>query len=216
MADLDNVLRSLESEIGRDTEIKRILQCCPKDYFAILQINPLVGLDDLAQQLKKLYRRKSLLIHPDKTKNEDAPAAFSLLKRAEQILSLDESEDFTDDDLKAKAAEKRALIGVYKEIDERLQLPIQADFGHADNENIREKVRLVLESHEKSQEIEKSFAQRQEEQRREALKAAAKERELKKSWETRWEQDRGDRVKLWRNFNAKVDKPKKKKKKVLA
>lgn len=216
MTDLDNVLRSLESEIGRDAEIKRILQCCPKDYFAIIQINPLNGIDDLAQQLKRVYRRKSLLIHPDKTKNEDAPTAFALLKKAEQILSLDENEEQTDDDLKAKTAEKKALLGIYKEIDERLQLPIQAEFEHADNVNIREKVRLVLESHQKNQEIEKSFAQRQDEQKREALKTAAKERELKKSWESRWEQDRGDRVKLWRNFTAKVEKPKKKKKKLLA
>lgn len=216
MSDLDSALKNLESDIVRDNEIKRVLESLPKDYFAILQINPLESREGLPQQLRQIYRRKSLLIHPDKTKNPNAPRAFSLLKKAEHILSLEETASFKEDQISADAAEKKALIDLYKEVNMRLQLPIQLDFNHADNKKIREKVSHILESHQKNQEVERSFAQRQELKRREEIKAAAKEKELKKSWESRWEQDRVDRVKLWRTFTSKVDKSKKKKRKVLA
>lgn len=216
MADLENILKNQESDLARDQEIARVLECCPRDYFAILQINPLVGLEDLAQKLRKAYRRKSLLIHPDKTQNERAPRAFALLKKAEHVLAIDETQDHENEDLQAEALEKKSLIDIYKHVDERLQLSLQEDFDHKDNKKLREEVQQLLESHSKNQEIERSFAQRQDLQRQEAIKTAAKERELKKSWEQRWEQDRGDRVKLWRAFTSKVEKPKKKKKKVLA
>lgn len=227
MSNLESILKSLENAVARDSEIERILSYHPRDHYSILQINPLdLNLNPtiqssethtiLLQQLKKTFRRKSLLIHPDKTDNPRAPEAFARLKSAERILSVDETLKHDDDQLRADAAEKKSLVEIYDQVDRYLNLPVQTEFEHPDNVRIREKVGEYLESHSRNQQIDKEYAQREELQRQELIKSAAKERELRKSWETRWEQDRGDRVKLWRTFSSKVEKPKKKKKKVLA
>lgn len=203
MSDVEALLRAQESALARDAEISRILACCPSDYFALLEINPLHDLDSIASRIKKVYRKKSLLIHPDKVKHADAPKAFDLLKKAELRLS--------DPD---ETAEKDALLEVYKEVAQGLNAQIVDKYDAPDNVSIREKVALVLQGHAKLQEIEQQYNQRQEVQRQEEVKNAAKDRELKRSWESRWERDRDDRVKLWRSFTSKVEK-KKKKKKVL-
>lgn len=224
MTDLDRLLKNLENDIARDTEIERILHCCPNDYFSILQINPIPGLENLPNQIKKLYRRKSLLIHPDKTTHQDGPKAFAMLEKAHRILSRDDSLDglnttedgnTIDDDERAERAEKKALVDIYNEVESRLLLPKVIPYDHDTNHQIREKVRLVLQTHAKTKQIDHSYAQREELQKQDAIRAAAMDRDSKKKWETRWEQDRGARVKLWRDFNTKVSKPKKKKK-VLA
>src|ERR1700734_2886685 len=46
--------------------------------YAVLDLQPGVPESDI----KKTYRSKSLLIHPDKTKNPQAPDAFDRLKKA--------------------------------------------------------------------------------------------------------------------------------------
>ncbi|CAD6448659.1 06c566a7-2c53-4101-abc1-ff69de2f4ba6 [Sclerotinia trifoliorum] len=85
--DLD-ALEGLESEAKefmKDTEIDRILKAFRLDAYAVLDLQPGVGESDI----KKCYRVKSLLIHPDKTRNPLAPDAFDRLKKA-QIELMDE------------------------------------------------------------------------------------------------------------------------------
>lgn len=230
MSDLDAHFQAQESEIARDQEIARVLECPLKDYYAILQINPLSEHTSFGATLRKIYRKKSLQIHPDKVKNKDAPRAFDLLKKANLVLAAelpeatesasskpdgnDEEEKIRQEE-KARFTEKSNLLLIYKQVADGIGADIVDDFYHTTNRDIREKVRLVLERHEKDQAVESSYVQRQELKKQSEFKTAAKERELKKSWETRWEQDRDARVKLWRIFSNKVEKPKKKKK-VLA
>ena len=57
------------------------------DAYAVLDLQPGVPESDIIKQ----YRKKSLLIHPDKTKNPSAPAAFDALKKAHTLLT-DEKE----------------------------------------------------------------------------------------------------------------------------
>lgn len=212
MSDLDSVLRAKEIEISQEVEINRILLCCSKDYFSILDIYPLLDPESIASRMKKIYRKKSLLIHPDKVKSKDAPAAFDVLKKAELVLStLDDSSD----EAKSRLQEKTNLLDVYKQVAEGLKVAAIDNPSLEDAARIREKVAAVLENHAKLQDIERSFNQRQDMKRQEEVKTAAKDRELKRSWESRWEKDRDDRVNLWRSYTTKVEK-KKKKKKVLA
>jgi DnaJ-class molecular chaperone len=37
------------------------------------------------QDIKKIYRKKSLLVHPDKCKHEKAQEAFDVLKKAQEV-----------------------------------------------------------------------------------------------------------------------------------
>lgn len=205
--DIENHLKQSELEIKRELELQRILKCHPKDSFAILQINPLRDLDTLASQVKKLFRQKSLLLHPDKVKHPDAPQAFDLVKKAELVLSA------TGDDSRVK--ERENLVDLYVHLDVTGEGKVAA-YDSATNETIREKVHNALESHDKQQEVETSYQQRQDAQRHKEAANSAKERELKKQWDKEWEAQRDGRVKLWRDFSAKVTKKKKPKRKVLA
>lgn len=210
---VDNILRLQEADVARDQEIDRIVALNAKDYFAILQINPLRDFDGL---VKKIYRKKSLLIHPDKVKHPQAANAFDALKKAHLVLTTDEDGDEEDEEAKKRLHEKTSLIDIYKQVSVGLKASLHEDFEHPVNVEIREKVSLVLDSHAKLEEVERMYNQRQEATRNEELKNAAKERQLRKQWESRWEDDRDSRVKLWRTYVNKVDKKKKPKKKLLA
>src|SRR5438034_3560145 len=59
----------------------------PRSSYAVLDLQP--GVPDA--DIKIQYRKKSLLIHPDKTKNPSAPDAFDRLKKA-QVTLLDEAQ----------------------------------------------------------------------------------------------------------------------------
>lgn len=212
MADLENILRLRELQVLRDKEVERIIAQNPKDYFAVLQINPLQDPDALATLVKKQYRKRSLLIHPDKVTHTDAPKAFDALKQAELVLnSIDDGEES-----KRRVRMRENLVDIYKQIAERLRTGPVEDFDDSRNVEIREKVRLVLENQEKLEEVERSYNQRQEANKNEELKNAQKDRQLRRQWESKWEDDRDVRVELWRSYVSKVDKKKKKKKKVLA
>ncbi|GBL48358.1 DnaJ subfamily C member 8 [Candidozyma auris] len=204
---LEDVLRAQESEAAREAEVQRILNCAAGDYFAILEINPLFDRSSLQSRVTKWYRKKSLLIHPDKTKHEDAPKAFDLLKKAESVLSADNSDD--SEEGKKKASERNALQEIYETIANNLDVDVVEDFNSRQNIVIREKVAQTLEHQAKAMEVERLYQQREDVHRSEEVKNAAKDRELRKKWEARWEEDRDSRVESWRKY--KVGKPKKKK-----
>ncbi|KAG6175874.1 hypothetical protein E4U36_008409 [Claviceps purpurea] len=69
-------------EFDKDAEIDRILRAFRLDAYAVLDLLPGVPESDI----KATYRKKSLLIHPDKTKNPQAPDAFDRLKKAQTEL----------------------------------------------------------------------------------------------------------------------------------
>jgi len=99
MSDIESTLSSQELQHKRDQEIKRILTSFKLDPYEILGLSH-PNIDEpkiTSMDIKKQYRSKSLLIHPDKTSNPDAPIAFSELKKAEQKLQDDESKSFIDD-----------------------------------------------------------------------------------------------------------------------
>ncbi|KAI0576844.1 DNAJ domain containing protein [Pyrenophora tritici-repentis] len=83
--DIDAELAGIGKEMDKDAEIERIRSVFSLDAYAVLDLQPGVPESDI----KKVYRAKSLLIHPDKTKNELAPDAFDRLKKAQTVL-LDE------------------------------------------------------------------------------------------------------------------------------
>lgn len=200
---LEDVLKAQELDLAREAEVVRVLNCAEGDYFAVLQINPLHELSSIDTRVKKAFRRKSLLIHPDKVKHPEASKAFDLLKKAEAVLNDQESK------------EREGLVGVYETIANSLDIDVIEDFDSKENGLIREKVAQTLEHQKKDKEVERLYEQREEAQKNEEVKNAANDRELRKKWESRWENDRDTRVELWRKY--KVEKKKKKKpKKVLA
>lgn len=181
---VDELLRVQELELSRDAEVNRILDCHPRDPFAILQLHP-----DNVEKLRATYRKKSLLIHPDKTRHPRAPEAFDLLKKAQLALE-DEKQ-------------RRALAALYS--------GIKAQIGDCAHETLQEKVAAALDEQERQQEVERQQQRREEQQRQEEKHEALKARAQRRQWENEWDRTRDGRVKLWRDY--KVSKTKRKKKK---
>lgn len=67
--DIEKLLKREDVEFVKDQEIERILRAFKLDAYAVLDILPGCTTKDI----RNTYRKKSLLIHPDKTRNEKAP-----------------------------------------------------------------------------------------------------------------------------------------------
>ncbi|CAG8619839.1 3410_t:CDS:2 [Acaulospora colombiana] len=88
--DIDKYLATEASQLQKDQEVERILTAFKLNPFDILDLAP----DCTEKDIKNAYRKKSLLIHPDKTKHPKAQEAFALLKKAEMELSNEKSRQF--------------------------------------------------------------------------------------------------------------------------
>ncbi|CAG8779255.1 2864_t:CDS:2, partial [Gigaspora margarita] len=85
--DIDKYLATEATQLQKDQEVERILSAFKLNPFDVLDLAP----DCNEKDIKNAYRKKSLLIHPDKTKHPRAQEAFSLLKKAETELSNEKS-----------------------------------------------------------------------------------------------------------------------------
>ncbi|KAK6458895.1 uncharacterized protein RJT20DRAFT_124005 [Scheffersomyces xylosifermentans] len=202
--DIERLLSSEESSLGKDNEISRILACCEWDYFAVLDIDPKEHeVENLPNVVKKVYRRKTLLIHPDKTTNSDAPAAFDRLKKAELVLGVPLSSNSENTSDKALVEDKKRLIDIYRDWqkDPGLELDV-----------VRKNVAIILNDEIKQENIEKLYKQRQEASRMAEIKRVQEERAAKKRMESKWEDERDVRVSNWREYANRVEKKGNKKK----
>lgn len=158
--------------------------------------------------IKKVYRTKSLLIHPDKTKNPRAPDAFDRLKKAQSVL-LDEKEREKLDEWISDARMLTMRDMKLTKDDDEVKEPSE-EFAKA----WREKTKWVImeetkrrERMMKAQLREEGRAQRKEEEE-------MAERKRKRDHEDAWEKTRDTRINSWRDFQKGSDGSKKKKKKV--
>lgn len=198
MADtIDADLNSQELSLKRDKEIGRIISAFTLDPYQILELDHENASTLTSIQIKKQYRTKSLLIHPDKTTNPDAPKAFNILKKAESNLQ--------DQDFKSHIDE------IYDST---------ASSSTNDTKQRYESFKDILIQ----QEFTKRINQQKELQRQGELNRMKEEmmelNELKRKYKKQWEDNQENRVKNWRSYTNKVVKKVKKKdktkKKVLA
>ncbi|KAK3684395.1 DnaJ sub C member 8 [Vermiconidia calcicola] len=195
-------------EFDKDSEINRIRNAFRANAYDVLDLQP--GVPD--EDIKKTYRKKSLLIHPDKSSNPYAPDAFDRLALAHQTL-LDEK--------------KRAILD--EAIGDARMLLIRDRKLTTDSEEVKdpdvnfmkawkEKVKFVLADMEDRRKRQMK-AQMQEEgrqQRKDDEEIA--ERKRKREHEVDWEKTRDKRINSWRDFSKKKEgdgKAKKKKMKTL-
>jgi len=174
--------------------------------YAVLDLQP--GVPD--SDIKITYRKKSLLIHPDKTKNPSAPEAFDRLKKAESQLTDEKQRKHLDECI----ADARHLLIRQKKLtldDDELKT----------EEFLREwrkkTVEVLVDAEARRRRQMK--VQMQEEGREQAKEdAAIEERKRKRDHEKSWENTRENRIDSWRDFQkveAKKKEGKKKKMKVI-
>ncbi|KAK5955491.1 DnaJ sub C member 8 [Knufia fluminis] len=202
-----NALEKEAKEYDKDAEIDRILKAFKLDAYAVLDLQP--GVPD--SDIKVTYRKKSLLIHPDKTKNPQAPEAFDRLKKAESALMDEKQRKHLDECI----TDARHLVIRQKKItvdDEEVKTD---EFL---KEWRRKTVEVLIDAEARRRRQMK--AQMQEEGREQAkADAELEERKRKRDHEKDWESTREVRIGSWRDFQKgeakKKDGLKKKKMKVL-
>lgn len=173
------------------------------DRYSILELQPGVTESDIKIQ----FRKKSLLIHPDKTKNPQAPDAFDRLKKAQSELSEEKTRIRLDE---AFADARMLLIRERKwtvDNEELKTLEFMVDW--------REKTKEVLIENElrRRKQIKAQLAEEGREQRKQDAELDARKR--KRESEQAWEETRDQRISSWRNFQKNTGDKKKKKQKPL-
>jgi len=206
-SDALDVLEKEAKEYDKDAEIDRILKAFRLDSYAVLDLQP--GVPD--SDIKIVYRKKSLLIHPDKTKNPQAPEAFDRLKKAQTAL-LDEKQRQHLDECIADA--RQLLIREHKYTVDSEELKTE-EFKV---EWRKKTVEVLVEAEARRRRQMK--AKMQEEGREKAKEdAEIEERKRKRDHEKSWEDTREQRIGSWRDFQKGAkkgdDQKKKKKMKVL-
>jgi DnaJ family protein C protein 8 len=91
--DDDAILKSFLAEVGeveRDNEVGRILSCFKLNPFEHLNLS----FDSSTDDVKRQYRKISLMVHPDKCKHPQAQEAFGALAKAQQLLLNDQERDY--------------------------------------------------------------------------------------------------------------------------
>jgi DnaJ family protein C protein 8 len=156
----------------QDSEIERILGAFRANHYDVLDLSAGVPDDDI----KRTYRKKSLLIHPDKTSNPRAPDAFDRLAQAYQAL-LDE---------KKRAILDEAITDARHLLIRERKLTIDSEeVKDPDREFVRawkEKVKVVLVDNE--QRRRRQMKAQMQEEGREQRKADEElaERKRKRGW----------------------------------
>ncbi|KKK12116.1 DnaJ domain protein [Aspergillus ochraceoroseus] len=192
----------------QDAEIDRIRKAFVLDAYAVLDLQPGVTESDIKIQ----YRKKSLLIHPDKTKNPAAPDAFDRLKKAHTTLLEEKSRTYLDECI---ADARRLLIREHKYTLDSPELKTE-EFK---KEWRQKTVQVLLEEEARRRRQAKAKLQEEGRERRKE-EEEIEERKRKRDQDKAWEDSRDERIGSWRDFQkgqkkGDSDKKKKKKMKVL-
>lgn len=205
---IDKCIANLFPPPPQDAEIDRILKAFRLDAYAVLGLKPGVPESDI----KIFYRKKSLLIHPDKTKNPRAPDAFDRLKKAQTELMDEKHRALLDEAI----ADARMLV--MRDLKLTVDSP-EAKEPNADFEKKwAEKTKMVLIDNEqrRRRQLKAQMQEEGREQRKEDEEI--EQRKRKRQHEQDWEATRDERIGSWRAFQkgkSGSDEPGKKKKKKL-
>lgn len=144
--------------------------------------------------IKITYRKKSLLIHPDKTKNPLAPDAFDRLKKAQTELMDEKHRERLDE---AIADARMLLIRENKwTVDsEELKTP---EFARKWRDKSREV--LIDNEHRRRRQVKAQMQEEGREQRRQDEENEVRKR--KRQHEQDWEETRDKRINSWRDFQS--------------
>ncbi|KAK8033408.1 hypothetical protein PG991_002806 [Apiospora marii] len=202
-----DALASEAKEFEKDAEIDRILKAFRLDAYAVLDLNPGVPESDI----KITYRKKSLLIHPDKTKNPQAPDAFDRLKKAQTELMDEKHRERLDEAI----ADARMLL--MRENKWTVDSPELKTDAFARDWRVKTREVLIDNEQRRRRQVKAQMQEEGREQRRQ--EEEIDERKRKRQHDQDWEATRDQRISSWRQFQkgkggSSSGEPGKKKKKV--
>ena len=164
--------------------------------YAVLDLQP--GVPE--SEIKLHYRKKSLLIHPDKTSNPQAPEAFDRLKKAQTELM----EPKTRERLDEAIADARTLL-----MRERKLTVDSPEVKEPDQEfrvAWRQKTVAVLVDNEARRRKQMKAQMQEEGREQKRVDEEVEARKRKREHEVAWEQTREGRIGSWRDFQQQKGK----------
>ncbi|KAF1364679.1 DNAJ domain-containing protein [Lizonia empirigonia] len=206
--DIEAELNAAGKELDKDAEIERIRNVFSLNAYAVLDLQPGVPESDI----KKVYRAKSLLIHPDKTPNPNAPDAFDRLKKAQTVL--------LDEKLRAELDENIADARMLLMRDKKLTADDAETRSPEFLKEWREKTAWVIRDNELRKQRQLKAQMREEGRAQKKEDEELAERKRKRDHDQAWEKSRDTRINSWRDYQQgkkpDAEGGKKKKKKVKA
>jgi len=157
--------------------------------------------------IKVQYRKKSLLIHPDKTANPSAPDAFDRLKKAQTELMEPKARERLDECI----ADARMLLMRERKltVDSAEVKTPDAEFARAWRKKTVEV--LVDSEHRRRKQVKAQMQEEGRAQRKEDEEVEVRKR--KRERDVAWEESRETRIGSWRDFTGgKREKEKEKEK----
>ncbi|KAM6576628.1 hypothetical protein CsatB_028465 [Cannabis sativa] len=202
------------SEVERDNEVLRILSCFKLNPFEYLNIS----FDSTPEDVKRQYRKLSLLVHPDKCKHPQAkeafggycfPLSFMALAKAQQLLLDQQERDYLVSQINAAKEELRAKRKKHLRKDTASKIKSFVEEGKYDqqyeqSEEFKQELKLKVRELLTEQEWRRRKMQMRISEEEGRLKKD--EEETKEMWkrkrehEEQWEGTREKRVSSWRDF----------------
>ncbi|XP_011139624.1 dnaJ homolog subfamily C member 8 [Harpegnathos saltator] len=191
--------------------------------FEVLQINPNTPIDEI----KKKYRRMSILVHPDKNQDdaERAQQAFEIVNKAWKTLENEETRSKCMDVIEEAKARTDHMIAEKKK---KLKKEGKSDnsslsFGFLEEETeegYRHAVwvmtmKLFADMERRRRELATRDAEQRKRKREEELSAEA-QAALDREWQRNFEESRQSRVDSWKAFQSGTSAKQKKAKKLKA
>ncbi|KAK9755836.1 hypothetical protein RND81_01G054100 [Saponaria officinalis] len=192
------------SEVERDNEVIRILSCFKLNPFEYLNLS----FDSSLEDVKKQYRKLSLMVHPDKCKHPQAKEAFGALAKAQQQLLDQQERDYVL--TQVKAAKEELLSARKKQLKKDTASKMRSlvnekyDQHHDQSEEFKQQLKLKVREILTEQEWRRrKMAMRISEEEGRLKKDEAEQKEVwkrKREHEEQWEGTREQRVSSWRDF----------------
>ncbi|EEB05791.1 DNAJ protein Spf31 [Schizosaccharomyces japonicus yFS275] len=201
MSDIDRLLSRLESSVNKDREIERIMGSFKLNAYDVLGVMPGIS----PEEIRNVYRKMSLLIHPDKNRdNPKAAEAFDVLKKAESELL----DDKVRESLDSAFTTARNLVMREKKLNVNSEEVKSEEFLF----QVRMKWREILIEDEVARRRARTLEQAYQRREREKEEEVIRERKMKAESERVWEETRSHRVNNWQKFLHKTKKDSLKKK----
>ncbi|KAK8942276.1 hypothetical protein KSP40_PGU015930 [Platanthera guangdongensis] len=193
------------SEVERENEVVRILSCFKLNPFEHLNLPFDSSLDDV----KKQYRKLSLLVHPDKCKHPQAKDAFGALAKAQQLLLDPQEREYILSQVNNAREELRIKRKKELRKDSASKIKSLVDEGkfehqYEQSKEVQQQLKLKVREILTEQEWRRRKMQMRISEEEGRLKKD--EEETKEMWkrkrehEEQWEGTREQRVSSWRDF----------------
>ncbi|XP_002962433.2 J domain-containing protein spf31 [Selaginella moellendorffii] len=193
------------SEVERDNEVNRVLSCFKLNPFEHLNL----PVDATLEEIRRQYRKLSLLVHPDKCKHPKSKEAFAALAKAQQLLLDPQERDYLVAQINMARDELRNERKKHLKKDNASKLRSMVDESkyetmYEDSEEFKQNWKLRVRTILTDQEWRRRKMQMRISEEEGRLKK--EEEEAREMWkrkredEQQWEETRENRVSNWRDF----------------